>query len=49
MEIMKTKIEIALMALLVWMLQVGCQDVTVGYLSLDYAGYEIDSLVVKKE
>lgn len=49
MEIMKTKIEIALMALLVWMLQVGCQDVTVGYLLLDYAGYEIDSLVVKKE
>lgn len=45
---MRTKI--AFIVFFVWTaLLVGCQDVTVGYLSLDYAGYEIDSLVVKKE
>ncbi|WP_018337816.1 hypothetical protein [Butyricimonas synergistica] len=46
---MKTGIRIGIIALFVWLISVRCQDVTVGYLSLDYAGYEIDSLVVKKE
>lgn len=46
---MKTEIRIGLIALFIWLATIGCQDVTVGYLSLEYAGYSVDSLVVKKE
>lgn len=31
-----------------WLILSACQDITPGYLQTEYAGYTLDSMVVKK-
>lgn len=45
---MKARIKISCIVLFAWFALPACQEITVGYLSLDYAGYAIDSMIVKK-
>ncbi len=42
------KMKIGIIGLLLWLGAWGCQDITVGFLITEDAGYEIDSLVVKR-
>ena len=46
---MRTIIILFMLAIPFSIINIGCQDVEVGYLSTEYAGYSLDSLVINYE